>query len=190
MKGEKHILLIDNFDSFTFTIADYLGRSGCRVKVVERNLVSISEFSSFDGIVFSPGPGSPAELPRLQELVHLAMERKPVFGICLGFQSIAYHFGFDVLKGKPMHGKISTVRLIVPDHWLFHQIPSVFPVVRYHSLIVKEVKSPLIPLAMTDEGEIMAFAHESNLVAAVQYHPEAHLTAFGLQTFKNWINFC
>lgn len=190
LKGGKHILLIDNFDSFTYTIADYLGRLGCRVKVLERNCVTQAQISAFDGIVFSPGPGSPADLPQLQELVQFALENKPVFGICLGFQAIAFHFGSDVLKGKPMHGKISSVQLTVPDHWLFDGIPAKFPVVRYHSLIVKEVNSPLIPLAITNEQEIMALAHQELPIAAVQYHPEAYLTAFGLQTFKNWINFC
>lgn len=190
MKGSKSILLVDNFDSFTFTIADYLLQLGATVEVKSRSDVSPNDFSPFDGVLFSPGPGNPTEMPELLELIKAAISAKPVFGICLGFQAIGYIFGAEILQGLPMHGKLSTISIENPEHWLFSQIPYSFEVVRYHSLIVSELKSPLVGLAHAEGGELMAFAHENLPVAGVQFHPEAHLTAYGLRILENWLNLC
>lgn len=189
MSHKIRILLIDNFDSFTYNVWDYLSRSGAEVKVKRRNEVSVSEIFHYQGVVISPGPGNPKEIPELMNLVESAVTQKPTLGICLGFQAIAYHFGAEVQKGKPMHGKVSDV-VVTHRGNLLKALPDTFQVVRYHSLIVTELKEPLIPLAVTDAKELMAFEHQNLPVAAVQFHPEAHLTQFGETIFRNWLDLC
>ena len=183
------ILLIDNYDSFTYNICDYLRRLGAKVKVTERAACSPSDFSSADGLVFSPGPGNPTKLPDLQSLIREAVFAKPVLGICLGHQAIAAEFGADIVKGEPKHGKLSRVYRKNGEQALVNGLPSDFQVVRYHSLQVKNLPEPLIPLLETAEGELMAFCHLHYPVAGIQFHPEAWLTEFGTELLKNWLDY-
>lgn len=189
-RRKPRILLVDNFDSFTFTIADYFLQLGAQVEVLDRERVSPEKFQDFDGIVFSPGPGNPVEMPHLLNLIKAAISMKPTFGICLGFQAIAYVFNANVEKGRPMHGKVSLINHCQPGHWLLEGLDDSFTVVRYHSLVVRSVSAPLVSLAFTQGGECMALAHNNLPVAAVQYHPEAHLTRFGFEVLNNWLKFC
>jgi anthranilate synthase component 2 len=185
----RKILLVDNFDSFTFNVKDYLQQCGAIVTVVARPDVRTSDFEGYDGIVFSPGPGNPADMPALFDLVEHAVNTKPTLGICLGFQAIAFYFGARIRKGVPHHGKMSTVRKVL-DGRLLSGLPDRFDVVRYHSLVVYDLCPPLQVLLQTDDQEIMAFEHSQLPVSAVLFHPEAHLTQYGLAIFKNWLNLC
>ena len=185
----RKILLVDNFDSFTFNVKDYLEQCGATVTVITRPDVKIADYELYDGIVFSPGPGNPATMPELCELVQYAMISKPTFGICLGFQAIAFCLGGSIRKGSPHHGKLSRVRK-VQDGELIKGLPDFFEVVRYHSLIVADLVLPLKILLETEEQEIMAFEHISLPVCGVQFHPEAYLSEGGLTFFRNWLNLC
>ena len=183
------ILIVDNFDSFTYTIQDYFVQLGAGVTVLQRPHVQKEELSHFKGVVFSPGPGNPANMPELLELVAFAVQTKPTLGICLGFQAIALHFGAKIKKGKPTHGKISSIQTDCTS-WLYSNIPPHIEVVRYHSLQIENLLPPLVSRACLPTGELMAFEHLSLPVAGVQYHPEAYLTQFGHQTLRNWLDFC
>jgi anthranilate synthase component 2 len=182
------LLLIDNYDSFTYNIFDYLCQLGMKVRVEERAKCGLGDLHSAKGLVFSPGPGNPEKLPDLHELICEAVRHKPVLGICLGHQAIAASFGGTISKARPMHGKISTVYRVGKEHPLLTGIPASFKVVRYHSLLVSNLPGPLMPVLETAEGELMAFCHKSLPVAGLQFHPEAWLTQFGHQLLKNWID--
>jgi anthranilate synthase component II len=180
------ILLIDFQDSFTWNIADYLARCGATVTVKDSRLVRPGKWDSFQGLVFSPGPGNPSHMPHLQALLASAVQQRPVLGICLGFQALGHHFGARLEKGQPVHGKESTVRRR-GESWLLSGLPESFSVVRYHSLVVRGETSPLRPVLHSVDGEIMALEHPTLPVAGVQYHPEAWLSEFGLEVLENWL---
>lgn len=185
----RKILLVDNFDSFTFNVKDYLEQCGVSVTVTARPEVKIADYELYDGVVFSPGPGNPATMPELCELVRSAIISKPTLGICLGFQAIAFCLGSTIRKGIPHHGKLSEVRKI-QDGTFINSLPDRFEVVRYHSLVVSDLVPPLKILLETDDQEIMAFEHFSRPVCGVQFHPEAYLSEHGLTFFQNWLNLC
>jgi anthranilate synthase/aminodeoxychorismate synthase-like glutamine amidotransferase len=186
---QKKILLVDNHDSFTYNIWDYLSILGVEVEVLRIEKITDGDFAKFDGIVLSPGPGHPVNLPELKKIVQFISTRFPVLGICLGFQALALEFGFEVEKGNPTHGKCCQIEKI-HEGKLIQGLPNEFEVVRYHSLVVKKLGNPLIPLLQTKTGEIMAFEHKNLPLAGIQYHPEAHLTQFGFEVLKNWLSFC
>lgn len=182
-------MLVDNFDSFTFNVKDYLEQCDATVTVTSRPDVKIADYELYDGIVFSPGPGNPSNMPELTNLVQYAIRSKPTFGICLGFQAIAYCLGAGILKGLPHHGKLSRVRK-VQNGKLIKGLPDQFEVVRYHSLVVTDLIPPLNILLETEGKEIMAFEHSDLPVCGVQFHPEAYLSKGGLIFFRNWLNLC
>jgi len=189
--GKKtiNLLLVDNQDSFTFNIRDYLARLGARVQVLDRDSVSLGHIENSDGVVFSPGPGNPAGMTQLLNLIGQAVARKPVLGICLGHQALAYYFGAEIRQANPMHGKISKVHK-VNESSLLNQIPDSFSVVRYHSLYVDSIPDDLIPILQTEDSILMAFEHRIFPVFGIQFHPEAHLSEFGLDILRNWLNMC
>ena len=181
--------MVDNYDSFSYTIVDYLRQCGVVVDIKKRDELEVSDIHLFDGIVFSPGPGNPEKLQFLMDLVSESVKWKPTLGICLGFQAIAYYFGSRIRKGMPVHGKLSTVFTIEKGR-LTEGLPDKFEVVRYHSLFVDLDSSPLKALLQTSNNEIMAFEHPDLPVMAVQFHPEAYLSQFGIHIFQNWLKFC
>jgi anthranilate synthase component 2 len=187
--NQKSILLIDNYDSFTFTICDYLKQCGANVRVLDRNRVTLSDIQQSDGVVISPGPGNPVRMPGLLELTRIAIEQKPVLGICLGFQAMAATYGLEIIQGKPMHGKISRVFFQSPNP-ILENIRNGLDVVRYHSLQVKEVIPPFQVLLQADSGEIMGIAHQFRPAFGLQFHPEAYLSQSGLCFFQNWLKMC
>lgn len=189
MRPKKSLLLIDNYDSFTWNIWDYLSRIGADVHVKRREEVSAISLLKFDGIIFSPGPGNPKNIPELHNLIEKAINLKPVLGICLGFQALALYFGSNLIGGEPTHGKVHEVFVSVHGR-LLNGVPSQFFATRYHSLVVKDLKFPLVELAHTGTGELMAFEHNTLPIAGVQFHPEAHLSENGLLILKNWLNLC
>ena len=188
------LLLLDNFDSFTFTLADYLRQLGAEV-VVRRNDVPLHELQvpDFDGIVLSPGPGTPAQAGVMPAVIREFHQQKPMLGVCLGHQALGEFFGGTVARaGRPMHGKVSEMRCD-PTEPLFAGLPATQLVTRYHSLVVQEpLPSVLRPLAHTTapQPELMALRHCTLPLYGVQFHPEALLTPHGLAILGNWLRCC
>ncbi|WP_162342529.1 anthranilate synthase component II [Cyclobacterium salsum] len=182
------ILLIDNFDSFSHMLADYLRRSGEEVLVV-RNDVSLADLETLDfsAMVLSPGPETPAFAGNLMAITARYVHRLPILGVCLGHQALGLYFGASLRKsGHPMHGKVSTVYQ-KHQHPVLKGLPERFEVTRYHSLELKELPWELEVLLETDRGELMAFCHRSLPLMGLQFHPEAHLTQYGEKLLQNWI---
>ena len=185
------LLLVDNFDSFSYILADMLRQTGMEIKIV-RNDVPLSRLvrDEYEGLVLSPGPGIPSNSGNLMEVLHHYHDKLPILGICLGHQAIGEYFGADLVKGvEPVHGKISEVRQVIP-HPILEGLPSVFNVTRYHSLELTNLPSTLETLLTTSRDEVMALAHKLLPIVGVQYHPEAHLTEFGLELVRNWVKNC
>lgn len=181
------LLLLDNFDSFTYNLVDYFGQLGVEVHVV-RNNVSLVEIQKLPitGVVLSPGPGVPEQAGLMMDLIREYHTKVPMLGICLGHQALGEFFGAKLEKGiRPMHGKISEITCV--DDSVFKGLPQKMEVVRYHSLVLTQTPEDILPLAHTDEGELMAFRHKKLPLYALQFHPEAALTTYGLEMLRNWV---
>ena len=182
------VLVLDNFDSFTYTLVDYLRQAGAECRVV-RNNEPLADLVNqpVDGVVLSPGPGRPRQAGWLMEVIDHYHARVPLLGVCLGHQALGEYFGATLTAaGRPMHGKVSTVRVLGDDE-LFWNVPHRFAVTRYHSLVLSGLPSNLVCTAETNEGEVMAMRHRELPIWGVQFHPEAALTEYGLVVLKNWI---
>ena len=182
------VLLVDNFDSFTYNLFDYISQIGVQCGVFRNDEISIDEIEkkNFDAIVISPGPKTPNEAGVTKEIVKHFHQKIPVLGICLGFHAIGEFFGAKLEKAAfPVHGKTSPIKH--NGHPLFSKIPQEFDGMRYHSLVLRDLKkTPLQVLAKTSDGIPMAFQHPKFPVTGFQFHPESVLTNYGLQLLKNW----
>ena len=184
------ILVIDNYDSFTFNLVHYLMELGAEVRVERNDALSASEAvaSGAKGILISPGPCTPNEAGVSLDLVAACADvRLPLLGVCLGHQAIGQHFGGRVVRGGLMHGKTSPV-----DHdgsGVFANLPSPFIATRYHSLVVDRSSLPdeIEITAETDDGIIMGLSHRELPVHGVQFHPESIDTQFGHDLLKNFL---
>ncbi len=190
----KQILLIDNYDSFTYNLVQYLGELGVET-IVWRNdqfeLADVAELKP-DGIVISPGPCTPNEAGLSVELIRAYAPNHPIFGVCLGHQSIGAAYGAKVVRApKIMHGKTSQIRH--DGTAVFKDLPAEITATRYHSLIVEDLPAELIPNAwVNDEGQdvIMGLRHAEHPVWGVQFHPESILTETGHKMLQNFIDIC
>lgn len=182
-----HLLLIDNYDSFTHTIADYLRVENQEVLVKSRDAIREQDLTAAKGIVLSPGPGNPATMPDLLSILKNIPESRPVLGICLGFQALGVLEGLELRSGAPVHGKISEVFQSGSPSWLLNSVPSQFSVVRYHSLYFTECPAGWEPILWTGNKILMAMERKDRVWAAVQYHPEAFLSEHGRKIFQNWL---
>ncbi|QAV25457.1 aminodeoxychorismate/anthranilate synthase component II [Neobacillus thermocopriae] len=184
------ILMIDNYDSFTYNLVQYLGQLGEELIVKRNDEVTIAQIEQLHPhfLMISPGPCSPNEAGISMAAIEYFAGKIPIFGVCLGHQSIAQVFGGEVVQAERlMHGKTS---LIFHDgKTIFTQIPNPFTATRYHSLIVKRETLPdcFDISAWTDEGEIMAIRHKTLPIEGVQFHPESIMTEYGLDMLKNFI---
>ena len=189
MNSRPTILIVDNYDSFTYNLYDYFLQLGAEVEVLRNDERSFAEFTQlqFDALVLSPGPQTPQDAGLLMPLIDYFHQRKPILGICLGHQGIGEYFGDELTKARlPVHGKTST--LLHNAHPLFKGLPDQFEVMRYHSLILEmQDNSPLECIAQTADGEVMALAHRNLPIIGVQFHPESILTEYGLLMLKNWV---
>jgi len=184
------ILLIDNYDSFTFNLVHFLGDVGARCEVRRNDKLSVDQAMAMapEAIVLSPGPCTPNEAGICLDLIAAAAGRIPILGVCLGHQAIGQAFGGEVVRAPaPMHGKVSPVEHGGTD--IFAGIPSPFAATRYHSLIVKAETLPeaLVPTAFTD-GIIMGLRHRTLPVFGVQFHPESIASQHGHAILKNFLD--
>ena len=184
------ILVVDNYDSFTYNLVQYLGELGADVTVRRNDAVSVDEAERLgpDGILISPGPGRPDEAGVSLALIAGLGSRIPIFGVCLGHQSIAQHFGASIVRAdRLMHGRTSSIQH--SGTGVFASLPSPLTATRYHSLIVDRATVPgeLEVTAWTDEGEIMGLRHRELPVEGVQFHPESFLTDHGHALIGNWL---
>jgi len=182
------ILVLDNFDSFTYNLVDYFNQLDVKVEVL-RNNVSIKKLLSdkYSSIVLSPGPGIPTKAGNLMRVIKYYYQKIPILGICLGHQAIGEFFGGEIIKAQqPMHGKLSRVHHDLDP--IFCNIPNEFSVVRYHSLVCHNISKDLKVIAKTQPGEIMALKHNVLPIYGLQFHPEAVLTQYGLEILRNWKN--
>jgi anthranilate synthase component II len=182
------ILVIDNYDSFTWNLVHYLMELGAKVEVVRNDAISVGQAMSSGAQAFliSPGPKTPSDAGISLDLVAACADgAKPLLGVCLGHQAIGQHFGGQVVRGGLMHGKTSPVSH--DGTGLFAGLPSPFVATRYHSLIVDAVPEGLIVNATSDDGHIMGFRHASLPIHGVQFHPESIATEHGHAMLANFM---
>ena len=182
------ILVIDNYDSFTWNLVHYLMELGAEVEVVRNDAISTGQALSSGASAFllSPGPCTPNEAGVSLDLVAACADAgAPLLGVCLGHQAIGQHFGGHVVRGGLMHGKTSPVTH--DGTGLFEGLPSPFTATRYHSLIVEDIPECLIVNATSDDGSVMGFRHESLPIHSVQFHPESIATEYGHEMLANFL---
>lgn len=182
------ILVIDNYDSFTWNLVHYLMELGAEVEVVRNDAMSAGQAlsSGAEAFLISPGPCTPNEAGISLDLVAACADaKKPLLGVCLGHQSIGQHFGGKVVRGGLMHGKTSPVAH--DGTGLFEGLPSPFTATRYHSLVVQDIPADLIVNATSDDAMVMGFRHASLPIHGVQFHPESIATEHGHAMLANFM---
>jgi anthranilate synthase/aminodeoxychorismate synthase-like glutamine amidotransferase len=185
-----HVLVIDNYDSFTFNLVQYLGELGARVEVFKNDAIDVAGIRARapDGVLISPGPCTPNEAGVSLDLIGALGGQVPILGVCLGHQAIGQAYGGRVVRaGRLMHGKTSPI--LHDGRGVFEGLPSPFDATRYHSLLVDRATLPdcLEVSAWTAEGEIMGLRHRVHDVEGVQFHPESVLTVEGKRLVGNWL---
>lgn len=183
------ILILDNFDSFTFNLEDYFNQLNVETIVI-RNDQPLNEIIryNYQGIVISPGPGVPSDSGGISDVIAYYVNQLPILGVCLGHQALGDYFGARIIKAeKPMHGKVSEI--ILDNDYLFHNLPDRIDVVRYHSLVLSDLPRDMESIAISENGEIMAIRHKAMNIRGLQFHPEAILTRFGINILKNWVTY-
>lgn len=186
------ILVIDNYDSFVFNLVQYLGQLGAQCTVVRNDAVAAQEASNYDGVLISPGPGTPERAGVSVEMIHYcARKRIPLLGVCLGHQAIGVAFGATVSRAPELlHGKTSLIHH--SGQGVLADLPSPFTATRYHSLCVERdtVAADLEITSATESGIVMSMRHRTLPIEGVQFHPESVLTEHGHQMLANWLFEC
>ena len=186
------ILVVDNYDSFVFNLVQYLQQLGAEVVVKRNDEVNSESINGFDGVLLSPGPGTPEDAGACIEIVNAAIEKqKPLLGVCLGHQAIGAALGGKVSRAPELlHGKTSQVQH--KNEGVFKDLKSPFRATRYHSLAIETPSVPeeLLVTATTDTGVIMGVKHKSAPIEGVQFHPESVLTEGGHRLLANWLETC
>ena len=188
----KKIVIIDNYDSFTYNLAHLLKELGAEVDVKRNDQFKMSDLQAYDKIALSPGPGIPEEAGLLLDVIKTYAKEKPILGVCLGEQAIGQVFGAKLTNLKQVfHGVQTPVFLLkANDSYLFDNLPDVINVGRYHSWVVDQDGFPesLVMTAVSNEGQIMALRHKDYDVQGIQFHPESVLTPEGRTIISNWLN--
>ncbi len=184
------VLVIDNYDSFTYNLVHYLHDLNCEVTVKRNDKLTLGEIKEYDKILLSPGPGIPEEAGLLKSIIKEYASSKSILGICLGQQAIAEVFGGKIENlDRVYHGVSTKVKQTNSDEVLYKNIPKEIEVGRYHSWVVSKNLPDVLEVTSVDEnGEIMSLQHKKYDVRAVQYHPESILTPEGKKILKNWVN--
>ncbi|MFI5136882.1 MAG: anthranilate synthase component II [Sphingobacteriales bacterium] len=186
------ILIIDNYDSFTYNLVHLVNEIGLQCEVWRNDKFNIGDVDAFDRIILSPGPGIPSEAGLLLEVIEKYSPSKSIFGVCLGQQAIAEVFGGKLYNLKqPMHGIATPIKVTNREEKLFINLPESFKVGRYHSWVVDEKAIPdCLEITAIDEEDnsVMALRHKIYDVRGVQFHPESVLTEFGKEMMQNWLS--
>lgn len=185
-----NLLLLDNYDSFTYNLVHYLEHLGATVGVFRNDEIEVEDIKDYDRIILSPGPGKPDEAGILKEVIRTYASSKPILGICLGQQAIAEVFGATLMKlDEVTHGIATTIEVMVDDEELFKGLPYRFEVGRYHSWAVNPIGLPeeIEATAIDDKATIMAIRHKIHPIKAVQFHPESIMTPHGMKILENWL---
>lgn len=186
----KKILVIDNYDSFTYNLVHYLEDLNCEVTVYRNDEFELDEIAHFDKILLSPGPGIPDEAGLLKPVIAKYGATKSIFGVCLGQQAIGEVYGGTLSNlDKVYHGVATKVKTVVDDELLFQGLENEFEVGRYHSWVVDATLPDVLEATSFDEnGQVMSLRHKTFDVRGVQFHPESVLTPDGKKMLENWVN--
>ncbi|WP_298139491.1 aminodeoxychorismate/anthranilate synthase component II [Flavobacterium sp.] len=187
----KEVLVIDNYDSFTFNLVHYLEELNCKVIVLRNDEFELVEIAKYDSIILSPGPGIPSESGLLLDVIKTYASTKKILGICLGQQAIGEVFGGSLQNLNTVyHGIATPITTLVEDETLFNDLPKTFEVGRYHSWVVSPENFPdeLEITSVSNNEEIMSIRHRYFNVKGVQFHPESILTPHGKTILSNWLS--
>ena len=186
----KKVLVIDNYDSFTYNLVHYLEDLDCEVTVRRNDKLTLDFVDQFDKIVLSPGPGIPDEAGLLKDIIKTYAPTKSIFGVCLGQQAIGEVFGGQLINLDDVYHGVSTkVTITVEDESLFNGLEKTIEVGRYHSWVVdSNLPESLEATSVDENGQIMSLRHKTYDVKGVQYHPESVLTPYGKKILENWLN--
>ena len=185
----KRILVIDNYDSFTYNLVHYLEDLDCEVDVKRNDQLKLKDVEPYQYIVLSPGPGIPDEAGLLKEIIQAYAPTKKIFGVCLGQQAIGEVFGGKLINLSEVYHGIATKINIIKEDVLFDGLPEEIEVGRYHSWVVDpDLPDSLVATSVDQNGQLMSLRHKKYDVSAVQFHPESVLTPHGKQILENWLN--
>lgn len=186
----KNIVIIDNYDSFTYNLSHLLKELGANVTVFRNDKFELSQLEAFDKILLSPGPGIPSEAGLLLDVIAKYATLKPILGVCLGHQAIGEYFGGQLINLSDVFHGIQSPANIIADDYIFSGLKGKIDVGRYHSWVVNNNNLPscLEVTAVSDEGQIMALRHKELDVRGIQFHPESVLTPEGATIIGNWLN--
>jgi len=186
----KRVLVIDNYDSFTYNLVHYLEDLNCEVVVKRNDKLTLEDVAAFDKILLSPGPGIPDEAGLLKAIIKEYAPTKSILGICLGQQAIGEVFGGTLINLEDVyHGVATNTKVVVDDEVLFKNMDKTIKVGRYHSWVVDtNLPESLEITSVDDNGQVMSLRHKTFDVRGVQYHPESVLTPTGKQILENWVN--
>ena len=184
------IVIIDNYDSFTYNLSHLVKELGAEVTVYRNDQFELPQLEEFDKILLSPGPGIPVESGLLIDVIRAYAGRKPILGICLGEQAIGEVMGGTLVNLSEVYHGVQTPATIIADDYIFEGLPKNIQVGRYHSWVVDAASMPdcLDTLALSDEGFVMALRHKTLDLRGIQFHPESVLTPDGKQIIYNWLN--
>ncbi len=186
----KRIVIIDNYDSFTYNLSHLVKELGAEVSVFRNDKFQMQQLDAFDKIILSPGPGIPSEAGFLLDAIRNYAGRKPILGVCLGHQAIGEVFGAKLKNLNSVFHGIATPATIIQNDYIFDHLPQTLEVGRYHSWIVSKDALPdcLEITSESDEGYIMSLRHKQFDIRGIQYHPESVLTPQGREIINNWLN--
>ncbi len=187
MRRDAGLAMIDNYDSFTYNLVQYMAELGAEPKVFRNDDVTVDELAQFDGVVISPGPGRPEDAGVSNEAIRALSGKVPILGVCLGHQCLGEVFGGRVIRNEPSHGKTSWIRH--DNSGVLAGVSDPFEATRYHSLIVERSSVPteLVVTAWTQDGTVMGLRHVKHPTYGVQFHPESVLTKEGKKVLGNFI---
>ena len=185
---KRKILMIDNYDSFTYNLVHYLEDLDCEVIVKRNDQLTLEEVDAFKEIVLSPGPGIPDEAGLLKEIISTYSGKKRILGVCLGQQAIGEVFGGSLINLDQVYHGVATTIEIIKEDYIFKGLPEQIEVGRYHSWVVNsDLPDNLEATSFDENGQVMSLRHKEFDIRAVQFHPESVLTPQGKQILKNWI---
>lgn len=186
----KKILVLDNYDSFTYNLVHYIESLNCETVVFRNDKITLEEVDAYDTIVLSPGPGIPEEAGILLPLIEKYGPTKKILGVCLGHQAIGQVYGSELYNmGKVVHGKAKNT-IILENDIIFDGLPKIFETGRYHSWAIKNISPSLIVTSVDEEEVVMSIKHKTYNIRGVQFHPESVMSPNGMQIIKNWIEKC